>query len=360
MLRLARYKRESESTISTLSATAADGTPVTPGTPQSLLLVTRNHDGGRTRDNDDAAFINQTELTRRAVTGSLTHTLLGGLELASERLDRRNYILDANPAVEGTQAPTSLTSFFNPDPYTTLSYTKTPNLDSVSKADTAAVYVQDQLELTPQWKAVLGLRYEHYKSEARADQASAISAAAVGPFSRTDNMWSGRAALLWQPSAAVVLASRGNSYNPSGELGTYGGTAATQLTAVNQNLEPEKNQNYEVGGQWDVISGLQLRAAIFRTEKTNARMPDPVSGVTVLGGKRRVQGLEFEATGAITPNWETLQRHRVHGWRDHHRPGQRARQHAARGFRRCGQHMDDIPVRCDGSGSGRAATRGPG
>lgn len=305
VLRLANYKRESESTISTLSTTAANGTPVTPSTPLSLLLVTRNHDSGRTRDNDDTAFINQTELIWKAVTGSVTHNVLGGLELASERLDRRNYILDANPAVAGAQAPTSLTSFLNPDPYTTLSYTKTPNLDSVSKADTVAVYVQDQLELTPQWKALIGLRYEHYKSEARTDRASAVSAAAVGPFSRTDNMLSGRAGLLWQPSATQsYYASWGNSYNPSGELGTYGGTAATQLTAVNQNLEPEKNQNYEIGAQWDVITGLQLRAAIFRNEKTNARMPDPVSGVTILGGKRRVDGVEFEATGAITPNWE--------------------------------------------------------
>ena len=95
-LRLANYERESESTIATLSATAANGTPVTPSTPLSLLLVTRNHDSGRTRDNDDTAFINQTELTWRAATGGVRHTVLGGLELASERLDRRNYILDAN------------------------------------------------------------------------------------------------------------------------------------------------------------------------------------------------------------------------------------------------------------------------
>ncbi len=76
-----------------------------------LLLVTRNHDSGRTRDNDDTAFINQTELTWRAATGTVRHTVLGGLELASERLDRRNYMLDANPAVAGAQAPTSTTPF---------------------------------------------------------------------------------------------------------------------------------------------------------------------------------------------------------------------------------------------------------
>ena len=111
--------------------------------------------------------------------------------------------------------------------------------------------------------------------------------------------------LIWQPSAVQsYYVSWGNSYNPSGELGTYGGTANTQLSAVNQNLDPEKNQNYEIGAQWDVFRGLQLRAALFRNEKTNARIPDPITGVTILAGKRRVQGLEFEASGAITPNWE--------------------------------------------------------
>ena len=304
-LRVSNYKRASESTIATLSGTDANGAVVTGGTPLSLLLVTRNHDSGRTRDNDDEALINQTELTWKAGTGGISHTVLGGLELASEKLDRRNYILDANPVLSGTQAPTSTTSFLSPDPYTTLSYTKTPNLDSISEADTAALYVQEQLQLSRQWKALIGLRYERYDAQARTDRASAVSAAAVGPFSRTDHMLSGRAGLIWQPSdAQSYYVSWGNSYNPSGELGTYGGTAATQLTAVNQNLDPEKNQNYEVGTQWDVLRGVQLRAAIFRNEKTNARIPDPVSGITILAGKRRVDGIEFEASGAITGNWE--------------------------------------------------------
>jgi catecholate siderophore receptor len=304
-LRWANYKRESESTISTLATTDANGAPVTRSTPLSLLVVNRNHDSGRTRDNDDMALINQTEVTWKLSTGAVKHTVLTGLELAHEKLDRRNYVLDANPALAGAQVPTSQTSYLNPNPFTTLSYTKTPNLDAVAEANTVALYVQDQIEFTPQWKALFGARFEHYKSEAQTMRASALSGAAAGPFSRTDNMLSGRAGLIWQPTTVQsYYVSWGNSYNPSGELGTYGGTAATQLNAVNEALEPEKNQNYEVGAQWDVLRGLQLRAAVFRNEKTNARMADPVSGVTVLEGKRRVDGVEFEATGSIASNWD--------------------------------------------------------
>ena len=53
--------------------------------------MARNHDSGRTRDNDDGLLINQTELTWRAVTGAVKHTFLGGTEIGRERLDRNNY-----------------------------------------------------------------------------------------------------------------------------------------------------------------------------------------------------------------------------------------------------------------------------
>ena len=63
-----------------------------------------------------------------------------------------------------------------------------------------------------------------------------------------------------------------NSYNPSGELGVYAGTAQTNLNAVNQNLDPEENRNYEIGTNLTIAQGLQLRSAIFRTEKINQRI----------------------------------------------------------------------------------------
>ncbi len=64
-LRLANYKRQVEATIATLRATDINGAPLTPATPLANLVVTRNHDGGRTRDNDDDAIINQTELVSK-------------------------------------------------------------------------------------------------------------------------------------------------------------------------------------------------------------------------------------------------------------------------------------------------------
>ena len=303
VLRWANYQRRSESTIATLSAADVNGNAVTAATPPDLLRVTRNHDTGRSRDNDDTALINHSELVWRVAAGSVQHMVLTGLELAREKLDRLNYALDASPDQPGVQAPTSFAPYLDPDPSTPLSYTKVPNLNSRAEGDTVAVYVQDQLEFTPQWKALLGMRYEHFDADARTiAQLAGVNGA--GPFARKDDMVSGRAGLIWQPtSRQSYYASWGNSYNPSGELGVYGGTAQTNLSLINQQLDPERNQNHEVGAQWDVAGGLQVRASVFRNEKTNARMAE-ATGVTVLAGKRRVDGLELEFTGSITPNWD--------------------------------------------------------
>ena len=307
-LRWASFQRNMEATIPSLNATDANGSAVTATTPHELLLVNRRHDSGRARDNDDGLLINQTELTWKVATGGIRHTVLGGLELGRERLDRNNYTFT------GTTA--SLTPLLNPDPSTVLAYAKTPNDRFLSEADTVALYGQDQVELSEHWKALFGLRWERYDASARQSDI-ATGATVVGTdgnavdFHRVDNMVSTRAGLIWQPRSSTSAAqsyyvSFGNSYNPSGELGVYGGTA-TNLNAQNQLLEPERNRNYEAGGHWDV-RGTQLRAALFRSEKTNARTDiDPGTGsVTALEGKRRVEGIEGSLAGHIARNWEVI------------------------------------------------------
>jgi catecholate siderophore receptor len=300
--RVARYERSVEATIATLSATDMNGAPVTPATPLELLRVARNHDSGRTRENDDTSFINQTDVTWRAHGAGVKHLVLTGMEIAREKLDRTGFTLDANPSQPGAQAPTSFTSLLDPDPSSALSYTKTPNVRAPAEGRTWATYLQDQMELSEQWKALLGVRYDWYKAEAGTVNAL-TGAVATGPFERTERMWSYRAGLIWQPSAVQsYYASFGNSYNPSGELGVYGQNG-TNLNPVNENLAPEKNVGYEIGATWDFADGMQLRGAIFRNEKSNARKLEE-DGSTLLTGKRRVDGIEFQLAGYILPDWE--------------------------------------------------------
>jgi catecholate siderophore receptor len=301
-LRWANYKRQVEATIPSLANTDRFGNAVTPSTPLEDLLVNRNHDTNRTRDNDDHALVNQTELTWQLDGGAVQHSLLFGAELAREKLNRWTYTLDADPSAPGTQAPTSQTSYLDPDPSTPLAYTKTPNVRARAQGDTAAAYVQDQMEIGDHWRALVGVRYEHYKAEARTENILA-GTIATGPFERTDAMWSGRAGLIYQPTVKQsYYVSIGNSYNPSGELGVYGQNG-TNLNPTNEDLGPERNVGYEVGATWDLPGGVQVRGALFRNEKANARKLDE-SGATLLNGKRRVDGIELSAAGRILPQWE--------------------------------------------------------
>jgi catecholate siderophore receptor len=305
--RAAKFKRQLEATIATLNNRDALGNLVTPATPLSLLMVNRFHDGGRTRDNDDDTLFNQTDLTWKFSTGGVKHTMITGMELARERIDRVNYTLDADPSTPAIERPSSLTSLLHPDPYTGLSYSKTPNQRALGEGRTVAFYIQDQLELSEQWKALVGLRWERFKADVRTIvDATGAPTPTGGPFERTDSMLSGRVGVIWQPTPRQsYYASVSNSFNPSGELGVYG-ASSTSLNADTLDLKPEETRNYEVGAHWDITQGMQLRTAIFRTEKTNQRIANSITDVLELAGKRRVQGIEFELAGHLTSNWEIL------------------------------------------------------
>ena len=222
------------------------------------------------------------------------------MELSPENLDRRNYKLDVSGA-PGVQAPSSITPYLNPDPYAVLGYTKIPNLNALAKGDTVAVYAQDQLDLTPQWKALIGIRYEHYKSEA---QTRALSpeptAAPVGPFSRTDTYWSGRAGLIGTDQQQCITSRTGTptTVRRAWSLWRH---RADHLNAINANLDPEQSRNFEVARSGSQ-NWVQLRAAIFRNEKTNARYVDPRSARRCWGQARVMESSRGKRIDS--PNWD--------------------------------------------------------
>ena len=108
-------------------------------------------------------------------------------------------------------------------------------------------------------------------------------------------MWSYRAGLVFHPwPTHSYYFSAGNSFNPSAE--------ALQLAATTADTAPEENQSYEIGGKIDLLGGaLSLQGALFRTDKTNARTPDPITGLQVLEGEQRVQGFELGMVGRPLP-----------------------------------------------------------
>jgi len=255
-----------------------------PGTPN---LVQRDLRSGF-RQNSAVAF--HSVLTGEAQTGSVKHNYAIGVEVARERM--RSRASTGSPAVRQT-------SVANPDPY--LPVTGTPlrwtTWNPFVKTDTSALYVFDSMTLNERWTLDLGLRFDRYE-------------VSDGTRSNIDNMLNHSVGLTYKISPnAMAYFSYGTSTNPSGECagmaGGADGASACTLSAGNVNLDPEKNRSFELGTKWELYDQrLLLSAAMFRTEKTNARVTDPITGAGVaLAGKSRAQGIELGVAGEINDRW---------------------------------------------------------
>ncbi|MNG01411.1 putative TonB-dependent receptor BfrD precursor [compost metagenome] len=78
------------------------------------------------------------------------------------------------------------------------------------------------------------------------------------------------------------------------------------MSAATADLEPEENETWELGTKWELFDRrLELDAAVFRVEKTNAR-ETMADGSTRLAGEQRVQGVELGVTGHITEQWDVF------------------------------------------------------
>ncbi|WP_293760383.1 TonB-dependent siderophore receptor [uncultured Aquitalea sp.] len=287
-LRFNRFWRDVSPTAPRLSGVSA-GVPVTDST--------RMNRSKPLRDGVDQSWNNQTDLTTRFATGDIRHTLLTGMEFSHESSDTSRYAL--LNTVTGTTVGNP-----NPDDAVNLARYRTSN--TTFTANSAALYAMDTLELNRQWKAVLGARFDRFQGDYQVrafnkDGSLVTNSSRSYNASRTDNVWSWRSGLIWQPDLnQSYYASYGTSFNPSGE--TY------SLDPATSKVDPEKNRNMEVGAKWDLMDGdVSLRAALFRIEKTNERNTDPLEpSLVVLSGKRHTDGIEVEGSGRLTERWEVF------------------------------------------------------
>jgi len=267
----------------------------------------------KSRNSTTSGFVNQTDLSANFDTGFINHSLVTGVEFSYQDTHNRNYnVLDANGGTIASLCSAALlrsgdcTNLYNPGPKDAWNGTIT---DSQAFTDTdtktSAAYVFDTLKFNEQWSLNLGLRYDDYDVKS-SGYATAGRGTVAGNFKRenTSQLWNYQVGLVFKPLPnGSVYAAWSTSSNPSGETSGNGGL---EVTAANTNLDPEKNRNYELGTKWDFFGDdLSLTAALFRTEKTNARITDPDNTTfQVLDGEQRVDGFEFTYTGKITSKWK--------------------------------------------------------
>ena len=236
-------------------------------------------------------LFNESEVTYRLMTGPVSQTLLGGFAVGRQITDNfRNtgYFFDSAATVT---APVS-----NPTIAVPVTFRQSAtDANNHSTATSLSLYGQSQIELSEQWHAIVGARYERFDVDfydLRTGEA----------LSRIDNLVSPRAALLFKPVEAVTLYS---SYSVSALPSS--GDQFSSLNVTTQTLEPEKFKNYEIGFKWDILERLSVASAVYRLDRSNTTAPDPNDPTrTVQTGSQRTKGFELSVTGAVTPEWQLI------------------------------------------------------
>lgn len=216
--------------------------------------------------------------------GGIDHIIMFGLEYADQD--------SANQRRNGVLSSASL-DLTNPV-FPTVTF---PSLsrDTVSNVRSTSAYVQDQISLGERFEVVAGLRYDRFEITGLDFMPDPDR-----PFARTDEKVSPRLGLIYKPQPDVsIYGSYSRSFLPRS------GDQFLTLSVTQQNLEPEEFTNHEVGAKWDIRPDLNITAAVFRLDRTNATTPDPLNPtVTINVGATRTEGFELALTGRVMPNWQ--------------------------------------------------------
>ncbi|NDZ12154.1 catecholate siderophore receptor Fiu [Variovorax sp. WS11] len=262
------------------------------------------------KDQENKIFVNQTNVTAKIDTGGISHSISAGLELLREEQNNLNFFAPGFASVNTTFAPVGSwpdANLYNPNP-DVVGYNRLRNgTGSNGRTDTVGLYAFDTIKLNEQWQITGGLRYDHYSTDFNST-ALTLPSRAITPtsLSVSDGLFTGKLGVVYKPAEnGSVYAAYGTAAQPPGGANFALAAAGTGNNAGRTDFLPQKAKTYEVGTKWDVLNKrLALTAALYRTEVRNEVVQDPTNAaVFTQTGKKRVQGIELGAAGAITDNW---------------------------------------------------------
>ena len=238
---------------------------------------------------DRRNLFNQTDVTWRATTGRIAHTLLVGGELAAQETQQFR-----NTGFFGGAATSLRVPLASPTIGSAVAFRQSgTDPDNQSSVSAASAYVQDQAALSTHLQVIAGVRLERFDVQFLDSRTNAR-------LSRTDHLVSPRIGLNFKPvERASVYSSISRSWLPSS------GDQFTALTVTTQTLKPERFTNRELGFKFDFSGALSVSSALFQLDRTNTIAPDPVDATRVIQtGAQRTRGVEVGATGDVTSAWQ--------------------------------------------------------
>ncbi len=292
--------------------------------PQSRYQVTQN-------------VANQTEATYKFDVAGWKNTALGGVEISREIASIDKYANLSTEGLEGFGTPGgSVTGVNIYNPQFTFSSNISPNptwagLPTKIAIDTKSVYLIDTANYNDLVLLNGGIRYDDYGIKVSGFGTTASTFNAQEQQYGLPNFNLGLT-LKPQPNGSVYVAYATSS-NPvgaefDGTSAAYGGIAPVLNGNPTQIFGPEKNKAIEVGTKWELFDRrLLVTAALFQTEKENARESRNVGNATAAAGvpgcsypagttgnvscitagaAYRIRGIDLGVGGKITDKWSVF------------------------------------------------------
>lgn len=218
----------------------------------------------------------QAEVEGKFDTAGIGHTVLVGAEASrlwmnTEILRSANTPIDIYNPVYGAPA-TALTN-------------RTSSSDERQRVK--AVFAQDQVSLSPQWKLLGGLRWDEYNQDIDNRVARTVT-------SKQQSAVSPRAGLTFLPNEwSSLYVSAGKSFR---------GNSGTDING--SPFDPQRSTSYEAGWKLQTLDQrLGANFAVYDIAKTNVLTASDVPGYSVAAGKIKSSGFEADVYGQIDANW---------------------------------------------------------
>ncbi|GLQ20605.1 TonB-dependent receptor [Algimonas porphyrae] len=232
-------------------------------------------------------FVAQANLVGEFDTGPIGHTVLVGVEYASQHTD--------NARLDNVFAQNNDDQLFIPfsDPLNIPAFGFTdPARDRKSNVYVLSAYAQNQIDLTDQFKVVLGARFDSFDIDVTDIQNNA-------QFTRKDEEITPRIGAIFKPVDNMSFyASYSETFTPRS------GDQFLTLDLDTASTRPQFTENLEAGAKWDVRPDLSVTAAIFQLDREGFTSIDPNNQqqlITIDGAS--VKGLELQLIGQLTQAW---------------------------------------------------------
>lgn len=236
-------------------------------------------------------LFNQTDVTYTLNAGGIQHKLLVGAEFGRQETDNLRLTGYNTAGTTALSVPAASPTYSAPIQFRP----SASDADNHGVAKVASVYVQDQIAFTPQWHAVLGLRYDRFDVDFLNNRNGAT-------LKQKDAPLSPRAGLIYKPVDAVsIYGSYSIAYVPRA------GEQLSSLSASNQAFDPEEFKNIELGAKWDIRPNLSASAAVYKLDRTNVVIPGLTSAdPSQLVDGQTTKGIELGLSGKITRAWSVM------------------------------------------------------